>query len=286
MGDFLRSGGGPQVFSHVFPHVRANVLVPTAAGTPYDPEASSYFTAAGITDVAAQELFNTYFLGIKSYFGVTLITEVFDQLVVTANQDTTAMITDLCGRINATAVNDPVLAQWEKVTGGGGTKYINTNFNETTSAVRYTTNNRAFFHRMSNYTPSGVALTMGLVEGATERYMAPSVGANSNFPDFPSAFRQPNLAGVYTGLITHSRTASNHFEVMQGSVSHGVNTSAGPALVNRPHIVMGYNNNGTPAASGGTVGLQLFGFSRGLSLADNTAFDALNDTLLTGLAAL
>lgn len=275
----------PHLFSHVFPHVRANVLVPTDTGPSYDPEASSYFTRAGITDTDAQTAINAFIVGVKADFTITLLDEVFDQLVLQANESAAAAVVDMtANEIDQLLANSPTVTQWREVVGTANGQYIDTNFNPTTSAVRFTTNSRAWgaFVRSA---PAGQFWSGGLVGGdaSTPFQVLPNNSGSYYALDGPTPIEAVN-SGNTTGLITTSRTAAGAWAFYRNATQVGTAGTGPGTAPNANFFLLARNDNGGGVGGNATgVGIALSFFARGMTSDEMTAFSARVQTLKTAI---
>ncbi len=245
---------------------------------PYDPEALAYFNAASITYPSDQATaINDFIVGLKADFAITLLTDVFDQLILQANESAAAAVVDMCGRIDQTLVNNPTFTQWQGVTGSrtGGERYVYTNFNPTTGAVRYTQNS----HAMGFFCRSG---TGSEVMGANNSSFAGTAiyidigGGQMTFKD-SNASAMPTVAEPRTGLFALSRTASNAWACYQDGTSLGTSTASPIAFIDLTWTLCGANDYENFV--GATVQSALSFISRGMTSGEMAAFNALVQTL-------
>jgi len=253
------------------------------SGPSYDAEASDYFTRAGITDETKQDAINDFIVGVKVDFTITTLDEVFDQLVLQANESAAAAVVDMTANaMDQTLVNSPTFTQWQGITKAGGTDYINTGFNPVTQGVRFTLNSHAF----GSYFLSGGTSAMGSINAGFAGFQIWLEAGGNTFlarDSTSSAEITPSNGGNKTGLLTVSRTASNAWAFYQNGTSVATATSGPGALISQNFEIIGVNTNGSHGPANATTQAALSFFSRGMTAGEMTAFSARVATLKTAI---
>lgn len=288
MESFLVNGAGAQVFSHVFPHVRASVLTP-ADGIVFDPDAQAYFTAVGLTDPAYTIPINAAIVALKA---ANLWTKTV-RFWLTGNKDATAALTCWKSLVAMTPVNAPTFAAGRGYTGNGSTSYLNTNFNESTdgggiylrdsaSRVTYVRNNRttdadtAVCGLINSGFNAGGNLIPRFSGGNTWSNINANYGASQNNGAYAAGTR-----GLWTEVRSDSLTMRLDFNGSQVAIKTNATSTA---LQNRTPFLLARAVDATPQFFS-TDEVFFHGYFGALNSTESTALNTIISDLVTALGA-
>jgi len=253
------------------------------SGPSFDPDAQAYFARAGITDTAKMTAINAFILGIKFDFTITTLDEVFDQILLNANESAAAAVIDMTSnQYDGVLVNSPTFAQWLGVTNTGNTNYINTGFNPSTDGIRYTRNSKTYGFFVRTFT-AYVQQQFGANVPGYESYAYLDSGGSRYFRDANGGGAVSVTGGNTTGHFALSRTASNLITGYYNGASFGTAADASIANINLDMHTHGLNNNGSHSGAPSGLEFSMEYFSRGMSAGEAAAFNARVQTLKTAI---
>lgn len=144
--------------------------------TGLSPEARAYFTAAGITDPARQDLINTLFNGLIG----DGVWARLDMLLLFANLTSGAALVNAINPAQAaTLVNAPTFTTDRGFTTNGTTSYVDTGFNPATAGGKYT-QTLAYFGIYVNAETQFSASPAGWFDGADGVTVNPRTAADAS----------------------------------------------------------------------------------------------------------
>jgi hypothetical protein len=179
----------------------------------------------------------------KDSLEIDSLAQFFDVVYIFANETEETALRNLVKRsFDATAQNTPTFAQFEGYT-GGGTKYINSNFNPTSSGIMYTQNSAS----ISIYTRTDVSgdyYDVGAVSGTAWSMLVLRTATNTigGRINDDGGFSYSNLNS--TGFYSVNRRTSLTREVYKNGESIGTSSRASTGLPNLNFYMLGYNYEG------------------------------------------
>lgn len=264
---------------------RRRMFWPT--GPSYDPEASSYFTRAGITDAAAKTAVNAWIAGVKGDIGISLLSDAFDQIAMHGNESAAAGVVDWTdNELDQTLVNSPTFTQWRGFARAGATDYIDTNFNPVAVAGNFTLNSHSFGVYFRGPTSGAGNNSMGVINGSFQgNQIWINNGGNLLGSDNNNATNlDVSNGGDQTGLISVSRTASNATALYRDATSmQALTFTPNIGLINLNFFIIGRNQNGSLGGSAAGTASAFSFFGRGFSAAEMGMISARTDALATAL---
>lgn len=237
-------------------------------GDSLHPELETYLTglATPLSTTQVSKL-NQFITSLKTGFGITSLSEVFDVIYLLGGETEESSLKNLVAdSFHLTLVNAPTWIQFEGYNGANG-KYIDTNFNLATQAVRFTLNSGSYgFYSRTNIDAD--ISEGGIVYGGNRTFCQIRRKLNNasiiDFNQGSTGNTKINAITDSRGLFVISRRASNLTDIYRNrdfKVSDNVISSAIP---NNTFYILGINQNGVIGLSSSRQ-ISLFFISRLLS---------------------
>ena len=257
-----------------------------------EPEVDAYITGL-TTPLSSAQIgrLNTLVASLKSGLGISALSDAFDTLYVLAGETSESSLRNLVKNAPyATAVNSPAFTQFEGFTGNGTSSYINTNFTDSTSAVRFKVNNASYFEYIrTNLISYGGGIGSGSSGNGynTQLYVAASVSVYSALLNQGGTFSAPQTGNNNNpGLLIINKTSANSSELFKNLISLGSRTSTTNGYTGYASYINARNTSGT-ASNFSRLQISIAGHGRAFSSGEMTviqnAFEAYMNANGTGV---
>jgi len=250
-------------------------------GTGFDFDAQALFNRMTTPPTVARKiLINDFIVTLKNDGNW----EELDVLVVLAAADSQAALLDFKNLSDGALVNAPTFVADRGFTGDGATSYINSQFNPTTDAVKFTQNDASAgcYLRTDNQT---VAYSMGLVKITTAEGtgIIPRTGADQSINRLNSDTNHTIASANSLGLFSMNRTGAALFQDLKNGADAGTEVDTSQAFENGNFFHLARNVVGTGASNFDDRQQALYFYGSG-SLNHATFFTAL-ETYLDAIGA-
>ena len=236
---------------------------------------------------------NTLVASLKSGLGVSALSDAFDTLYILAGETSESSLRNLVKNAHyATAVNSPTFTQFEGFTGNGTSSYINTNFTDSTSAVRFNVNNASYFEYIRTNLSYYVGGTGSGAAGNgynTQLYVAESGKGYSALLNQGGIFSSGQISiNNSPGFFIINKISANSSELFQNGTSLGSRTSTLNGFIGYASYINARNTSGT-ASNFSNTQTSIAGHGRAFSTVEiaviQNAFEAYMDANGKGVIA-
>ena len=214
------------------------ILARGASGSPVDPDAQAFITAAAITDPTQQNAINTLVTDLKGYSIWTKFKAIYPIVGGVASAHAVNLKTP--GTYNLTFATG-----WTHsatgMTPNGTSAYANT-FLNSSSALTLNSTHLSFYSRTN---VSAVQRDIAIYENADNPVMALGTNVGTEISDQYN-YNQRISASIAssTGFYLGSRTSSTSHKLYKNNTTLGTNTSANVNILPNGNIFIGASNSG------------------------------------------